>query len=148
MVINAAETARSLLPAQNWHTETGSPCHHFVTYGLTCDDYDDMHERAGGCCEICRTPEADTVRGILVIDHFQTSKVWFVRGLLCDKCNAVMSVHDKRSHPSARWRQYAKQAAAYHAKAWGRPTPDEIALAAEDIATRTPWQRMPRMSRT
>lgn len=70
--------------ARNGH-ET---CHHRI-YRLTCDEYDELRARAGGCCERCRTPAKETTRGILVIDHARRhyDPDNAVRGLLCDRCN-------------------------------------------------------------
>lgn len=65
-------------------------CHHRI-YFLSCDDLDALWEYAEGACQICRTPEADTKRGRLVIDHLSDYGAHMVRGLLCDRCNSLMS---------------------------------------------------------
>jgi hypothetical protein len=54
-------------------------CQH-TDYQLTCAEYEDLLERAGARCEICRTDV-----GPLCIDHDHTTDV--VRGLLCAACN-------------------------------------------------------------
>lgn len=56
-----------------------------MKYGLTgWDDYDDLWERAKGCCEICGVGlEADSPD--THIDHCHTTGV--ARGLLCRGCN-------------------------------------------------------------
>lgn len=63
-------------------------CHHRIYY-LTCDEFDLLWGRSGGRCEICGINETDTKAGRLYIDHNQAAG-HLVRGLLCDKCNAVM----------------------------------------------------------
>lgn len=68
-------------------------CHHSM-YRLTCEDFNQLYEYAKGCCQICKTPEADTKRGKLVIDHAPRYGFIAVRGLLCDKCNSLMSRAD------------------------------------------------------
>jgi hypothetical protein len=106
---------------------------------LTCDDFDRLKARADGRCELCRTPESETVRGGLVIDHFEGRGLFFVRGLLCDPCNSVMPRHDRKvawGPASLPWKDKAR---AYHLAAFGRPTPEQLALADEVIASRRPY---------
>lgn len=67
----------------------GIACQH-RTYYLTCEDFDALWVRAGGCCQICKTPELETKRGLLCIDHMSEYGYGCVRGLLCDKCNSLM----------------------------------------------------------
>ncbi|MFF7022992.1 endonuclease domain-containing protein [Streptomyces klenkii] len=85
-------------------------CQHGA-YRLTCQDYDDLWEHAGGKCEICRTSAAETPHGKLFIDHAQEYGFFAVRGLLCSKCNTLMRYVDRgeKSDPRAR---------AYLANAW------------------------------
>jgi hypothetical protein len=128
----------------NRHTETrhatpGNTCNHFQKYGLTCDEYDQLRARSEGRCELCRTPEVKTVRGALVIDHFEGGGVFFVRGLLCDRCNSVMSRHDRTAEwgpSSLPWESKARE---YHLRAFGCPNPEEFALAEAYIAARKPY---------
>jgi Recombination endonuclease VII len=68
-------------------------CQH-EAYRLTCADFDELCARACGKCEICQTPEQDTTRRRLVIDHDGRYGFATVRGLLCDKCNARMRLVD------------------------------------------------------
>ena len=68
-------------------------CQHTV-YSLTCDEFDLLYKIAKGCCQICGTPEAETTRGVLCIDHLTDYGSHMVRGLLCDKCNRLMRVVD------------------------------------------------------
>lgn len=112
-------------------------CTHSL-YGLTCGNYESLCGRARNCCEICETPSAETRRGTLVIDHFQAAALFFVRGLLCDRCNAVMARHDRKQVWGPKTRPWAAKAAKYHAKSWGA-TAEDLALAAQYIASNTPW---------
>lgn len=130
--------------APNRHTETrhatpGNTCNHFQKYGLTCDEYDQLRARSEGRCEICQTPEPKTVRGALVIDHFAGGGAWFVRGLLCDKCNSVMSRHDRAVTWGPASLPWAEKARAYHLNAFGKPSAEEFLLAQEYIDRRKPF---------
>jgi hypothetical protein len=87
----------------------GDVCQHRI-YRLSCRDFDDMYEYAAGCCQICKTPEAETVRGRLVIDHDPNYDRIAVRGLLCDRCNSLMSRSDRG--------QYEPLALPYRHRAW------------------------------
>ena len=63
----------------------GSHGHHLVkTYGITVEQYQEMHERQGGLCAICGQAN---VRGLsLAVDHcHETGEI---RGLLCNPCNS------------------------------------------------------------
>ncbi|MFE9064876.1 endonuclease domain-containing protein [Streptomyces violaceusniger] len=97
-----------------------------MCHRLTCDEYDELRERAGGCCEICGTPEAETGGKRLVVDHFEGRGFRLVRGLLCDSCNAVMSCVDgtKRWGVNRRWESEALE---YEASSWQQPTPEQRA---------------------
>jgi hypothetical protein len=52
-------------------------------YGLTVTQYNNILDNQHGCCAICGTHNADER---LVIDH--DHKTGYVRGLLCNSCNA------------------------------------------------------------
>lgn len=65
-------------------------CQHKI-YFLSCEDYDSLWERAGGACEICRTPQADVRGGKLYIDHDHRYGDFAVRGLLCPRCNKLVA---------------------------------------------------------
>ena len=56
-------------------------------YGLTREEYDNMHAEQGHVCKICSKPQIGGVTlDRLVVDHcHDTGKV---RGLLCANCNA------------------------------------------------------------
>lgn len=107
-------------------------CTHFA-YDLSCAAYDEMRDRAGDACEICRTPDRETKRGSLVIDHFQGGGLFIVRGLLCDKCNSVMSRHDRTAPWGPASLPWEDAARAYHLNAFSKPSPDELRRADEYI---------------
>ncbi|WP_405759520.1 endonuclease VII domain-containing protein [Streptomyces sp. NBC_01420] len=111
-------------------------CRHATAYGLTCTQYEAMRDRARDCCELCATPGPETGRGALVIDHFSSKKVSFVRGLLCDRCNALMARHDGTAPwgPSTEHRR--DEARTYHLAAFAAPTAEQYARADEVIAER------------
>jgi hypothetical protein len=108
------------------HHPEGKTCHHFQYHGLTCDEYDELHARADGHCEICGTPEAETGGRRLVVDHFQdwATRARFIRGLICDKCNVVMSCVDGHKRWGAN-REWKERAHAYQANSWQQPTPEQ-----------------------
>lgn len=124
----------------NRHVDPSKICHHFQRFDLDCDEYDQLRKRAAGRCEICKTPEEDTTRGRLIIEHYHHGDLWFVRGLVCDKCNRVMASHDRSIAWGPATRPHAERAAEFHRNAWGA-TPEEIEQASQDIAERTPWTR-------
>ena len=72
-------------------------------FNITLDEYNDLFDRQGGLCAICRQPE--TVRRMkkgdgperLAVDHcHDTGRI---RGLLCFKCNtAIGSLGDTQEH--------------------------------------------------
>jgi hypothetical protein len=118
------------------HQQLPALCTHAVTYRLTCDEYEAMRDRAEDRCEICRRRDRDTPRGELVIDHFQGRGVWFVRGLLCDRCNALMQRHDGTAPWGPATRALAAEARAYHLRAFGEPSAEELERADELIQGR------------
>lgn len=104
------------------HHPEGKTCHHWGEHRLTCDDYDRLRARAAGHCEICGIAEADTPVGKLYIDHAQGGRnTYYVRGLVCAKCNAVMACHDGRKAWGAN-RVWAERAALYAANSFQPPT--------------------------
>lgn len=132
-----SESAAPSRANQNRHHPEGKTCHHFQYHRLTCDEYDDLHARAAGRCEICGTPEAETGGRRLVVDHFTDQGLWlrFVRGLLCDKCNVVMSCVDGRKRWGAN-RKWEARAREYQANSWQQPTPEQRLLVASCQARR------------
>jgi len=115
-------------------------CNH-TAYGLTCEDYEAMRDRAQDSCEICGTPDHETKRGQLVIDHFQAKNLFFVRGLLCDRCNSVMSRHDRTAPWGPATLPFAEKARAYHLNASSHPSAEEFQLADEVIGGRSGYAR-------
>ena len=124
---------------QTRHSKSGHPCHHFEYHRLTCDEYDDLRERADGHCEICDTPEAETGGRRLVIDHFHGRRLWIVRGLLCDRCNSLMSCFDGTKNWGAN-RRLELLARSYQLLSWQRVTPEErAAMEAIQSGARSRW---------
>ena len=57
-------------------------------FGLTLEQYDEMHKSQNGLCLICGNPETTMQRGKIIplsVDHDHTTGA--VRGLLCRSCN-------------------------------------------------------------
>lgn len=75
---------------------------------LGCRQYERLLARSGQRCEICLTPGSECTRGKLCIDHYGYD--WAVRGLLCDRCNTMLS--GKVAERGAAW------AAEYLANSW------------------------------
>lgn len=107
---------------QNRHHPLGKTCHHYAYHGLTCDEFDALHARAGGRCEICATPEAETRRGKLIIDELH-GHARAIRGLLCDRCNAAMSCFDGQ-RPWGANHSLLPQILIYVANPWEKPPSD------------------------
>lgn len=68
----------------------GTPRHAHIlkAYGLTAKDYNDLMQKCGGRCTICKQKETASIRGKvaeLTVDHCHTTGK--VRGLLCRQCN-------------------------------------------------------------
>lgn len=66
----------------------------FNKYGITLEQYEEMFEKQGGVCALCKKPET-TRRNKkaeggerLAVDHCHDTGV--VRGLLCFKCNTAI----------------------------------------------------------
>lgn len=61
------------------------------SFGMTLDDYQEIHDRQGGRCAICGREESARYRGrvkLLAVDHcHRTNKI---RGLLCQSCNVII----------------------------------------------------------
>jgi hypothetical protein len=106
---------------QNRHHPRGAICWHYSRFRLTCDEYDALRARARDCCEICGTPEAETPNRRLVIDHFSGRPACYVRGLVCDRCNSVMSCHDGNKNWGPRSLPWREKAAQYAANSWQTP---------------------------
>ena len=97
---------------QNRHHPLGAICWHYSRFRLTCDEYDALRARAGDECEICRTPKAEAPNQRLVIDHFSGRPASYVRGLVCNRCNSVMSCHDGNKNwgpGTSPWREQAAE---------------------------------------
>jgi hypothetical protein len=116
--INGAEFASK---DQNRHHPRGAICWHYSRFRLTCDEYDAMRARAGGSCEICGTAEMETRGRRLVVDHFSGRPASYVRGLVCDRCNSVMSCHDGHKNWGPLTTPWREKAAEYAANSWHSP---------------------------
>ncbi len=101
------------MSSDRYHRKTDGPCHHYAVYMLSCEEFDELYEYARGCCQLCGTAEAETPRGMLVIDHLSDYGFQAVRGLLCDKCNSFMARVD-----SAKVRGWVEDVARYRLNAW------------------------------
>ncbi|MFD4315057.1 endonuclease domain-containing protein [Streptomyces sp. NPDC058548] len=112
------------------------PCTHKYEHRLTCDEYDAMRDRAQGECELCDTPDHETPRGQLVIDHFRGRRFRIIRGLICDRCNSVMSRHDATAPWGPASLPFAERARAYHLNAFSRPTVELLQRADAEIELR------------
>lgn len=106
---------------QNRHHPRGAICWHYGRFRLTCDEYDALRSRAKGCCEICDTPEVETVNRRLVIDHFSGRPASYVRGLVCDTCNQVMACYDGNRNWGPKTGPFKERAAQYAANSWHSP---------------------------
>lgn len=63
-------------------------------YGLTKEQYEELLEKQGGICAICRQPETRTTKAgvtmLLHVDHCHNSGK--IRGLLCHRCNSALGL--------------------------------------------------------
>lgn len=58
------------------------------SFGLSLEQYEEMHDRQNGKCAICGEPEKQMRNGklkLLAVDHCHSTNV--IRGLLCTDCN-------------------------------------------------------------
>ena len=58
-------------------------------FGITLEDYDNLHIKHNNSCALCNTPESELLTK-LCIDHCHTTNK--VRGLLCDACNVAIGL--------------------------------------------------------
>ncbi|MGH8965825.1 MAG: endonuclease domain-containing protein [Actinomycetes bacterium] len=91
-------------------------CQH-VAYRMTCEEFENLWARSGGCCEICGQAEPEVPGGRLVIDHDARIGWNAVRGILCPKCNNLMGFVDAGTKQS-------EKADQYEANAWYRSAAD------------------------
>jgi len=125
------------------HNSPPLRCHHWAVYRLTCEEYESVRRHAEGCCGICKTPEAETRRGILHVDHFHGQNgVWFIRGMLCGWCNqSVMQCFDGLKPWNPVNRQYEDAAREYERNSWEKPSEEAL----RQMAART--EMMPKSKR-
>lgn len=78
-------------------------------YWLTCAQYEGLIAACGNRCQACHRPAAESLPARkLFIDHHQWRGSWAVRGLLCHRCNALLTT----DRPDPEW------AAEYLAAPW------------------------------
>ena len=63
-----------------------------AAYGMTQEDYDQLHAKQNGQCAICRTEKGMTGKRLLPLYVDHCHKTLKVRGLLCQKCNAGLGM--------------------------------------------------------
>lgn len=69
-------------------------------YGITKEQYDQMHAEQNGVCAICREPEtrkspkSSTILNLLVDHNHSTDKV---RQLICHRCNTALGLFQDSS---------------------------------------------------
>lgn len=135
---------RPLRRTETRHHPRGKTCHHYEFHELTCDDYDHLRARADGRCELCGTPEADTGGKRLVVDHFAAGEyetagrpgVSFIRGMVCDRCNSMLSAFDGTKRWGPRSKAWQSRAEAYEARSWQQPTAEDRETVAQVRARR------------
>lgn len=88
-------TASVSEPNVTWATPAHGQCATHRPYRLSCGQLDELIERSGNCCEICRGEAAGSAWGVLHIDHDPGVGKWAVRGLLCSACNVRLRADRK-----------------------------------------------------
>ncbi|CAM3456748.1 endonuclease domain-containing protein [Stackebrandtia soli] len=71
-------------------SHTHETCRHEF-YSMSCDEFEQLIQRANDRCEICSVPSHATKHGKLHIDHDARLGNWAVRGLLCSRCNTLLA---------------------------------------------------------
>jgi len=96
---------------------SGIDCLAHKVYKLTCEEYEQLWERCGGCCEACGRA-IDLSKRDHAIDHDHRYGITAVRGIVCVRCNGYLGrLENPRIHPAfgpgpGRW--FAK----YFRRAW------------------------------
>ena len=62
-------------------------------YDVTPEEYWEMYDKQGGCCDICNKHQ-DDLKIKLAVDHNHTTGK--VRALLCMKCNTDLGVYENK----------------------------------------------------
>lgn len=94
-------------------------------YRMDCAEFEALRARAGGHCEACGMAEEDAALGKLVIDHAHEYGLGAVRGLVCSRCNSLLSSAEYNMTPTQRghtpWlRRYMANAWFMQVAAWAR----------------------------
>lgn len=126
-------------PVGPGHNLPHMTCHHWAVHRLTCAQYEDLREFAGGRCGICKIPEAETRTGLLAVDHFHGKDgASFFRGMLCNWCNqSVMQCIDGLKAWGRQNRPYEEAAREYERHPWERPSEEAL----RQLAARTAMPR-------
>ena len=75
-------------------------------YGITPEQFDEMVERQGNRCALCKQPQSDHAR-YLDVDHCHTTQR--VRGLLCRSCNTAIGLFREDPELFAAAAEYLRQ---------------------------------------
>jgi hypothetical protein len=57
------------------------------TFGITIEQYEDLLDKQGRCCYICKRPETDFAKKMAVDHDHVTGEI---RGILCHPCNKML----------------------------------------------------------
>ena len=96
---NNREKLRSL--NRRWKAENPDKVHEYHIrgrYGITPEQYEELYQKAGGCCEICRVAvlrqveEGGRARKACVDHDHKDGKV---RGILCHSCNRQLTFYEQ-----------------------------------------------------
>jgi hypothetical protein len=75
-------------------------------FGITLEQWQEMHDRQGGVCAICRIPGRVGRHGKLQVDHcHETGRI---RGLLCGPCNVALGIFGDTADALARVLRYVR----------------------------------------
>lgn len=75
-------------------------------YGITADQFKDLHDKQNGVCAICNRPNV-TDKQALSVDHCH--KTLKVRGLLCANCNRGLGLFQDNAELMERAAAYIKE---------------------------------------
>lgn len=77
------------------------------SYGITLEEYNEMHTNQNGLCALCSKPETQMRQGklkMLCVDHSHTTNK--IRGLLCNRCNIFLGLYEDRRNLISRVEEY------------------------------------------
>ena len=64
----------------------------YKKFGITVEDYEQMHDSQDGVCKICKLPQSGRFKNLAVDHDHETGEV---RGLLCMTCNRNLGYFEK-----------------------------------------------------